>query len=424
MLALASTDRATWLDFAQGRFLDVPAKPEFVSCTRGTVNDYRFPAEEFAARLARVRQRLAAAELDACIVMAPDTQLWLSGFDSFISGLLPQALIFTPDETEQPTLIVWDADIALARDSSVLDDIRDYRFGVDDPVAAFTKVLAEKVPKAARVGIDGASRAVPHTFGAALSAAVSPAKLVDCSTLLGDARVVKSARELECLRRAGQFADAGLCAAREHARPGVTERRLAAEIEYAMRCVGSDYPSIPTELSSGERSLFGHGTPTHRVIAPGDIVHVEVGGVEARYNCVGLQTMCVGGAPPPAAAIRLYDVALACMRAGLAAIRPDIEAHAVEAPALDILSAAGLGDAFKMRFGYGVGVGYPPSWLDPLQITRTSSQRLATGSTFVLHACLLDEPEQTGVVVGGTYAMTEAGIEMLAGAGAVALLTV
>jgi Xaa-Pro dipeptidase len=388
------------------------------------VNDLRFPPDEYAARFARVRQSLATEGLDACIVMAPDSQLWLSGFDSFISGLLPQALIFTPDETQQPTLIVWDADIALARDSSVIDDVRDYRFGVDDPVMAFTAVLAEKVPKALRVGIDSSSRAVPHTLGVALSKAVAPAALVDCFTLLGDARVVKSPRELDCLRRAGQFAEAGLRAAREHARPGVPERRLAAEIEYAMRCAGSDYPSIPTEMGSGPRSVFGHGTPTHRVMAPGDLVHVEVGGVEARYNCVGLQTFCIGGAIPPATGIRLYEVALACLRAGMGAIQPSVEAHAVEAPALDILREAGLGDGFKMRFGYGVGVGYPPTWLDPLQITRTSSQRLVPGSTFVLHACLLNEPELVGVVVGGTYAMTDVGVEMLSGAGAVELLTV
>lgn len=159
-------------------------------------------------------------------------------------------------------------------------------------------------------------------------------------------------------------------------------------------------------------------------MAAGDLVHIEVGGVEARYNCVGLQTFCISGAPPPAAGVRLYEVALACLCAGLEVMRPDIEAQAVEAPALDILREAGMGDGFKMRFGYGVGVGYPPTWLDPLQITRTSSQRLVPGSTFVLHACLLNEPEQTGVVVGGTYAMTAAGLEMLCGAGAVELLTV
>ena len=44
------------------------------------------------------------------------------------------------------------------------------------------------------------------------------------------------------------------------------------------------------------------------------------------------------------------------------------------------------------------------------------------GITFVLHACLLDETARVGVVVGGTYAMTESGIELL-GAGSIDLYT-
>src|SRR5438045_8685799 len=74
-----------------------------------------------------------------------------------------------------------------------------------------------------------------------------------------------------------------------------------------------------------------------------------------------------------------------------------------------------------MRFGYGVGVGYPPTWLDALKITRTSMQTLEPGVTFVLHACLLDEETSTGVLVGGTYVLTSDGPEPLAGAGPVEL---
>ena len=59
-----------------------------------------------------------------------------------------------------------------------------------------------------------------------------------------------------------------------------------------------------------------------------------------------------------------------------------------------------------------------------LEITRTSTQRIVPGSTFVLHACLLDEAESLGVLVGGTYAVTEHSVEQLAGAGAVELLSV
>ena len=382
----------------------------------------RHPAGELAERRTRVRGLLAEASVDACVVLAPETQLWLSGLESFISGVLPQALVLPQDEAVEPALVVWDADVPLARATSTLEDVRAYRFGVEDPALAFADVVREKAPGAQRVGFDGASRAVPHALGEALGAAFAPARLVDCSALLAGARVVKSPFELDCLRHAGRHADAGLHAAREHARPGVTERRLAAEIEYALRCSGSDYPSIPTELTSGPRTVLGHGTPGDRVLQPDDLVHVEIGGVEARYNAVGIQTFCLGD--PPAAGARLYEVALACLRAGLSAVEPGIEARAVEAPALALLRDAGLGDGFKMRFGYGVGVGYPPTWLDPLEITRTSTQPLVEGTTFVLHACLLDEAASLGVLVGGTYAVGENGLEQLAGAGAVELASV
>ena len=347
--------------------------------------------DEYAARLARVRERMHADDIDACLVLAPESQCWLSGLESFISGVLAQALVVTADEGAPMVLVVWDADAPLAHETSIVDDIRTYRFGVDDPVEVFAAVLAECAPEGGRIGLDSSSRAVPHALGAALVERIGPTRTVDCSAALADARLVKSAFELDCLRRAGRYADIGLRAALETARPGVSERELAAEVEHAMRRAGSDYPSIPTELASGPRSVFGHGTPSHRRLEAGDLVHVEIGGVEARYNAVGLQTFCVGGAAPPAAGVRLYDVALLCLRAGLDAIHPGVEAHAVEAPALEILRDAGLGEVFKMRFGYGVGIGYPPTWLDPLQITRTSTQRLVAGTTFVLHACLLDE---------------------------------
>jgi Xaa-Pro aminopeptidase len=388
-----------------------------------TIATAPFPPEEMAARLARVRRSMVAAGINALIVMAPDSQYWLCGLESFISGVLPQALIVPAGDDRQMVLVVWDADAPLARATAIVDQIYGYRFGVDDPAEAFRAALDACAPSAEVVGFDAASRAVPHALGSVLVAALAPARCVDCSALLANARLVKSDNELAFLRRAGAFADAGLEAALQHARPGITERRLAAEIEYAMRCAGSDYPSIPTELTSGPRSALVHGTPSYRTLEAGDLVHVEVGGVEQRYNAVGLQTFHIGGAPSPPAGVQLYEVAQACVRAGLDAIRPGIEAAAVEAPALAVLRDGGLGDGFKMRFGYGVGAGYPPTWLDPFEITRTSVQKLEPGIAFVLHACLLDETAQVGVVVGGTYSMAEAGVEVLAGAGAIDLQT-
>lgn len=69
------------------------------------------------------------------------------------------------------------------------------------------------------------------------------------------------------------------------------------------------------------------------------------------------------------------------------------------------------------RGPYGLGIGYPPSWLEPLDITRTSTDVMSPGTTFVLHACLLDEAESIGVLVGSTYAMTATAYELLSWAG-------
>jgi len=376
---------------------------------------------ELETRRARVRGLMAAEGLDALVVLAPDSQFWLCGLESFISGVLAQALVLPADEGAPTALVMWDADVPLARATTDVDQVVAYRFGVEDPVPAFRRAVAECCPDARTIGFDSGSRAVPHSIGVALIEALAPARCVDALPLLAEARLVKSEHELACLRRAGAFANTGLEAAVEYARPGVTERQLAAEIEYAARSAGSDYPSIPTELASGRRSAFVHGTPSHRRLEPGDLVHVELGGVEQRYNAVGLLTFYVGGAPPSRAGVRLYGVVKACLEAGLEALAPGVEARAVEAPALELLRAEGLGDGFQMRFGYGVGVGYPPTWLDPFQITRTSRRAIEPGVAFVLHACLLDAEAEVGVVIGGTYAMTGDGVEELAGAGPVDL---
>ena len=74
-----------------------------------------------------------------------------------------------------------------------------------------------------------------------------------------------------------------------------------------------------------------------------------------------------------------------------------------------------------MRFGYGIGVAYPPIWLEPLQISRGFDQVLEPGMVFVLHAYIQLLEENLGIIQGGTYSLSDTGLEMLVGGGAVDL---
>jgi Xaa-Pro dipeptidase len=377
-----------------------------------------FTESEHRERLARVRKILKRNGIECCVSVAPEHLYYLAGYDSWVSVNSPQALIFMADGGE-PTLIVRDVDLALPRETSWVTDVRSYHLFSDDVGALVASVVSEKGFHGNKVAIETQSYALPYSLGQTLARALAPASIVDATELLGAARLVKSAGEMRYLRAAARFAQIGLDAARKTLKPGISELALAAAVEGAMRSAGSDYWSIPTELASGPRTAGGHATARDRVIESGDLVHLEFAGVSHRYHATAVHTLAAG--LPSKRAREVYDLARASLAAGIAAVRPGVGVAAVEEASLEPLRRAGLEGAAIMRFGYGIGIAYPPIWLEPLQISRGFDQVLEPGMVFVLHAYIQLLEEKLGIIQGGTYTLTDTGLDMLVGGGAVDL---
>src|SRR5262245_35768761 len=373
-----------------------------------------FAEAEHRERLARARRRLGEAGFDGCVSVAPEHHYYLAGYDTWVSVNSPQALVFRTDGGE-PTLVLRDVDRALALETSWVQDLRTYRLLAEDPAGLVAEVAREHGLREGRLAVEQESYALPAALGLRLSQALGPARVEDATELLGDLRLVKSAAELAYLRQAAGHAAVGLEAVRTALRPGMTEIALAGQVEAALRAAGGDYAAIPTELTSGPRTPGGHGTPRERVIEPGDLVHLEFAGVARRYNAVAIQTLAAG--EPSRRAREVYRLTRESLQAGVRAVRPGVPAEAVEEASLEPLRKAGLEAAAMMRFGYGVGVAYPPIWLETLQISRGVERRLEPGMVFVLHACVELGEGGIGVIMGGTYALTASGLEMLVGAG-------
>jgi len=377
-----------------------------------------FTETEHRGRLTRACRILRANGIECCVSVAPEHLYYFAGYDSWVSVNSPQALVFMVAGGE-PTLIVRDVDLALPRETSWVTDVRAYHLFTEDVAELIASVVREKGSRAGRIAIEAQSYALPYSLGRALASALAPAELVDATEMLGAARLIKSPREMDYVRSAARFARLGLDAARKALKPGITEVELAAAIERAMRRAGSDYWSIPTELASGSRTAGGHATPRNRVIEPGELVHLEFAGVERRYHATAVHTLAVG--QPAKRAREIYALARASLAAGIAAVRIGVRVAEVEEASLEPLRRVGLEGAALMRFGYGIGVAYPPIWLEPLQISRGFDQVLEPGMVFVLHAYIQLLDEGLGVIQGGTYALTETGIEMLVGGGNVEL---
>src|ERR1700730_7267753 len=118
-----------------------------------------FSADEHRDRLARARELLKGAGLSGCISVAPEHLHYLGGYDSWVSVNSPQALIFTISDDE-PTIILRDVDLALARETSWIGDLRSYRLMADDVPALIAAVAREK-GISGKIGIELQSYALP-----------------------------------------------------------------------------------------------------------------------------------------------------------------------------------------------------------------------------------------------------------------------
>ena len=372
-----------------------------------------FDAQEHRGRLARAREQLAAAGLVGAICVAPENLFYLAGFDS-ITYFSQQALVFDATGASPPTLVVRDVDLPLVRGTSWVEDVRTYHLHAGDVAALVAEVAREKGLATGRVGIELASFALPAAYGLALREAMRPAELVDATARLNALQYIKSDAEMAYIREAAGYAEIGIEATRRALRPGITEIALCAEIEHAIRAAGSDYPAIPTECASGPRSPGGHATAMPRTIEHGDLVHLEFAGAARRYHSVSIITASIGDPGPRARAI--YDLGLESYRAGLALCAPGAEVAEIEEASLGPLRRENLDHAAMMRFGLGIGIGYPPAWVGTFQMDRYADARLAPGMVFYIHSCLELLDEGIGVIQGGSYCVRDDGIEALSGA--------
>jgi len=378
-----------------------------------------FSAAEHRSRLARAREKLGVAGFEVCISVAPEPHYYLAGYDAWVGVNSPQALVFSVAGDDEPTLVVRNVDTRLATETSWVSDLRSYQLFTDDFAGLVAGIAREKGWTGGRIAMELSSYTLNAALYAELSAALAPGEITDATRVLGDLRIIKSETEMTYVREAAGYTNQGLAAARDALRVGATEIEVAAVLEDAMRRSGSDYWAIPSEISSGPRTPGGHATPRARVIETGDLVHFEFAGVSHRYHATAVHTMACG--TPGSRAAELYEVARASLAAGIAACRPGARVADIETASLVPVCAAGLEAYANMRFGYGIGLAYPPVWLETLQISRGFDETLAPGMVFVLHAYLQLDHEDIGIIQGGTWALTGEGLEQLVGGGDVPL---
>lgn len=167
-------------------------------------------------------------------------------------------------------------------------------------------------------------------------------------------RRVKSPHEVEHIVCAQRIAEAALEETLKLIREGMTERQLAAELEYRMALKGSEGPAFDTICIFGENTSLPHGVPGDRKLCRGDLITLDFGCRIKGYRSDMTRTLAFG--EPDQEMRKVYNTVLKAQMAGIAAAREGVAGCEVDAAARDIIAMEGYGLYFGHSLGHSVGL--------------------------------------------------------------------
>ena len=167
-------------------------------------------------------------------------------------------------------------------------------------------------------------------------------------------REIKSEGEIQLLARAEQIGDEAFSDLLGVLHAGMTEREVAAELEYRMKKRGAQGFSFDTIAASGPNSSMPHAIPTDRKLADGDFLTLDFGCLYEGYCSDMTRTIAIGNVSNRQKEI--YHTVLAAQNAALQGLHAGMTGEAGDALARDVIRKAGYGDCFGHALGHSVGL--------------------------------------------------------------------
>lgn len=344
-----------------------------------------------ARRLERLREQLCQENLEAVLVTEPKNRRYLSGFSGSAGQLLitrEEQFLFTDFRYQEQA----------AQEAPLFQLYLQHTA----PWADLVRLVADN--QVQRLGFEG-----KHCTVAAYRElkALLPGHCQLLDTSLEKLRFVKDAGELAAITAAVRIADEAFAHILTVLRPGLEERQVAAELEHAMRCLGSERPAFDTIVASGSRGALPHGRASAKKLLPGEFVTMDFGAVYEGYHSDITRTVCLGQAT--AAQKESYALVLAAQKAAVAAIRPGLLGCEVDAVARQMLTAAGYGAYFGHGLGHALGLDIHE---EPRLSPQNTQQPLQEGMVVTVEPGIY-LPGQYGIRIEDTVRVSAAGAVVL-----------
>jgi Xaa-Pro aminopeptidase len=219
-------------------------------------------------------------------------------------------------------------------------------------------------------------------------------------------RAVKSAAEVEAIRRAVGIAERAGAAVGRRLRAGVSEIDLARLCARRMEDLGASAPSFPVIAALDERASLPHAHPGGTLVGKRSALLLDWGATADRYRSDLTRVFAVSSIPSWLR--RAHEAVLLAQSEAIAGAGPGVRARDVDAAAREVFERKGLG----RRFGHGVGHGLGLEVHEAPRLAPRSRDVLRPGMVVTIEPGVY-LPGRGGVRIEDDVLITEGGAEVL-----------
>ena len=217
------------------------------------------------------------------------------------------------------------------------------------------KILAENEIKSVKIEAEYMTVARLRFFRNKLEAkGITVSDGSELDKKIAGCRIIKDETELEKIRTAQKIAEKAYLEMLNFVKVGVSERELAARLEFLMKMNGAEDISFDLITITGKKTSLPHGVPSDAKIAEGDFFTCDFGAVYEGYHSDTTRTVAVGHATEEMREI--YTTVLNAQLSALDVVKAGIPAADVDRAARKVIDDAGYGKYFGHATGHGVGL--------------------------------------------------------------------
>ena len=369
-----------------------------------------FSKAEFESRKSKVLKSMKMQNIDALLIFRQESMYWLTGYDTF-GYVFFQVLVL--DQKGNIVLLTRAPDLRQAQNTSNIENIKIW---VDkdksSPTDDLRIILDELNLKGKKLGVEYEAYGLTGRNTLKLNKSLENyCSIEDKSELISKLRVIKSKEEIVYVRKAAELADKALDEVWKHAKTGVSESIILAEMNKVIFEGGGDYPANEFIIGSGKNALLCRYQAEKRILNNKDQLTIEWAGTYRHYHSAMFRTIPIGKADPKH--YKMYEACVEALKNCENKLKPENkigEVFDVHAKTFDDL---GFNKARMNACGYSLGATFSPNWMDWPMIYTGNQYLIEPGNVFFIHMILMDSDNNLAMNLGETYLVTKNGNERL-----------